>query len=71
MTMASPAGLLDGRTDHAAGVGVNNLMIGGIGGKEAMVVARQGDTGGGQRTDGEHDLVLWESGSVPAALRRT
>ena len=55
-----PAGLLDGRTDHAAGVGVNNLMIGGIGGKRGDGgAARQGDTGGGQRADGEHDLVLW------------
>ena len=55
-----PAGLLDGRTDHAAGVGVNNLMIGGIGGKGGDGgAARQGNTGGGQRADGEHDLVLW------------
>ena len=54
-----PAGLLDGRTDHAAGVGVNNLMIGGIGGKGGDGgAARQGHAGSGQRTDGEHDLVL-------------
>ena len=34
-------------------------MIGGIGGKGGDGgAARQGNTGGGQRADGEHDLVL-------------
>ena len=54
-----PAGLLDGRADHAAAVGVDDLMILRVGGKGGDGgAARQGNAGGGQRADGEHDLVL-------------
>ena len=54
-----PAGLLDGRADHAAAVGVDDLMVFRVGGKGGDGgAARQGHAGSGQRTDGEHDLVL-------------
>ena len=47
------------RAEHAAAVGVDNLIVGGVGGKEAnRGAASQRHTGCGQRTDSVNDLRI-------------
>ena len=54
-----PAGLLDGGTDHATGVGIDDLMIFRESGKRGDGgAAGQRHAGGREGADGEHDLIL-------------
>ncbi len=57
------SGLLDVGAQHAAGMGVNYLIVSGIGGQEANGgAACQGHTGCGEGPYGEHDLRLFGEG---------